>query len=152
MGEDENALEWLSSNLKVMCETLRASSLEVPVWGFGASPNIGFWVNRMLIEVGVHRWDAEHALGRPLPLVDEAVVAGLDEFPVMWVPQLGDLTPIKVVATDMGREWNYGHGDPVYTVEASGSDLYLRLMSRPSPAKFPEEWETAVDSLAPPPR
>lgn len=152
MEHGGDALDWFETNLEGMCGVLRASSLDVPVWGFGPSPNVGFWVHRMLIEVGIHRWDAEQAFGRPIPLLDEVVVAGLDEFSVMWMPHLGDLDPIKVVATDMGRAWNYGHGDPVHTVEASGSSLYLRLMSRPSSASFPEEWDLAVDSLAPPPR
>ncbi|HEY5890396.1 MAG TPA: maleylpyruvate isomerase family mycothiol-dependent enzyme [Acidimicrobiia bacterium] len=152
MEEGGDAFDWFSSSLGTMCDVLRASNPEIPVWGFGPGPNVGFWVDRMMIEVGVHRWDAEQAYGRPLPLLDEVVTAGLDEFPDMWMPHLGDITPIKVVATDMGKAWSYGHGDPIHTIEASGSDLYLRLMSRNSPASFPDDWESAVDSLSPPPR
>lgn len=152
IGEDADPLVWFHDNLIEMGEVLRAATWDVPVWGFGPSPNIGFWVNRMLIEVGVHRWDGEQAFERPIPLLDEVALAGLEEFPGMWLPHLGDLTTIKVVATGLGREWVYGTGDPVHTVEATASDLFLRLMSRPSPVHLPEEWATAVDALAPPPR
>lgn len=152
LEEDGDPLAWFRDNLTDMCDVLRAATLDVPVWGFGPSPNIGFWLNRMLIEVGIHRWDAEQAFERPIPLLDEVAVAGLDEFPVMWLARLEDLTTIKLHATDLGRDWIYGPGDPIHTVEGTASDLYLRLMTRQSPVHLPEEWAAAVDSLAPPPR
>jgi hypothetical protein len=40
----------------------------------------------------------------------------------------------------------------VARIEATASDLYLRLMSRPSPVVLPDEWAQAVDGLAPPPK
>lgn len=152
MSEGGDALEWFATALKEVCATFEKTDPGIPVWGFGPSPNVGFWAGRMLIEVGVHRWDAEQAFGRPLPLLDEVAVAGLDEFPAMWMPNLGDLPPVELLATDLGRTWKFGHGDEPEMVRGSGSDLYLRLMSRPSPAIFPDQWSEAVDALAPPPR
>lgn len=152
MEEGGDPLTWFHDNLMEMCDVLASSALETPVWGFGPNPNIGFWVNRMLIEVGVHRWDGEQAFGRPIPLLDEVAEAGLDEFPVMWLGHIADPVTIKIEATDLGREWVYGSGDPVHTIQGTGSDLYLRLVSRPSPIHLPEMWESAVRSLTPPPR
>lgn len=152
MDEGEEALGWFEGRISEMIEVLQTSDLDVPVWGFGPNPSIGFWIRRMLIEVGLHRWDAEQSFGRPIPLLDEVAVAGLDEFPEMWLPRLGQVPTIELEANDLGRKWIYGSGDPVHTIIGSGSDEYLRLMSRPSPISLPESWEDAVGSLAPAPR
>jgi uncharacterized protein (TIGR03083 family) len=148
----ENTIDWFEFQLRSMLEVLANSDPGVPVWGFGPSPNIGFWVRRMLIEVGIHRWDAEQAFGRPIPLLDEVAEAGLDEFVDMWLSRLEGLPTIEVKATDLSRSWIYGPGEPVVEVAGTGSDLYLRLMSRPSPVAVPDEWAQAVDALEPPPR
>jgi uncharacterized protein (TIGR03083 family) len=147
-----NTVDWFESQLRSMLEILANSDPGVPVWGFGPSPNIGFWWRRMLVEVGVHRWDAEQAFGRPIPLLDEVAEAGLDEFVDVWLSRLDGLPTIEVNATDLGRDWVYGPGDPVHTVEGNSSDLYLRLMARPSPISLPDVWAQAVDALEPPPR
>jgi uncharacterized protein (TIGR03083 family) len=152
MAEGDDALKWFATRLEEVCAILKETDPGIPVWGFGPSPNVGFWINRMLIEVGIHRWDTEQAFGRPLPLLDDVSVAGLDEFPAMWMPRLGELSLVELLATDLGRTWTFGHGEDPRKVRATGSDLYLRLMSRPSPANFPGDWIDAVDALDPPPR
>lgn len=152
MEEGKDALVWFETRLSEMIEVLETSDHDVPVWGFGSQPSIGFWVTRMLIEVGIHRWDAEQSFGRPIPLLDEVAISGLDEFPAMWLPRLGDVPTIEIEANDLGRSWIYGGGDPVHTITGSGSDEYLRLMSRPSPVSLPDSWAEAVDSQAPAPR
>lgn len=143
---------WFDERLREVVSILRDSDPDTPVWGLVPEPTIGAWVNRMLIEAGVHRWDAEQAFGEPSPLLDDVAVTGLDEFGVMWFPRLEDTRSLALTATDLGRHWHYGDGDPGETIEGSASALYLRLMSRPSPVKLPEDWTAAVDSLTPPPR
>jgi hypothetical protein len=64
----------------------------------------------------------------------------------MWLPRLGDLPALELVATDLGRSWHFGTGEPSRSVSATASELFLRLMSRPG-ARLPDEWEAAVDSL-----
>lgn len=152
MADDGDALDWFGSNLEELCEVLSVVDHDTPVWGFGPQPSVDSWVTRMLIEVGVHRWDGEEAFGRPIPLLDAVAEAGLDEFEDMWYPRLGQPSTIEVVAVDLGRSWQFGPGDPVHVVEANSSDLYLRLMSRTSPVKLPHDWAEAVDGLSPPPR
>ncbi len=103
----------------------------------------------MVIETGVHRWDAQGALGGPDPLLSVVATHGLDEFTDVYLGRLGDVPTIELVATDLGRSWRYGRGGPSATIEGTASELFLRLMSRPG-APLPSEWEHAVDALGSP--
>jgi hypothetical protein len=106
----------------------------------------------MVIETGVHRWDAYQAFGEEDRLTDLVARCGLDEFSVMWLTQLGELPTLEMRATDVGETWLFGDGQPSSTVNGTASDLYLRLMARPSPVSLPEDWAGAVDGLAAPPK
>jgi uncharacterized protein (TIGR03083 family) len=119
-----------------------------PCWAFGSNHTLGFWETRMVNETGVHRVDAEAAVGRDEPLTDHVAELGLDEFADMWLP-LGEIQTLEVVAEDLDLRWVYGEGAPTATVTGSGSDIYLRLMSRPSPTILPPDWADAVDGQAP---
>jgi len=143
---------WYGERLAEAADVLGTSDWDAPVWGFTERSVIATWATRMVVEVGVHRWDADQAFGEPPPLLDEVSACGLDEFAHMWFLMLGEVRTLALTATDLGRHWHYGDGDPAESIEGSASDLYLRLMSRPSPVILPEDWTTAVDSLAPPPR
>ncbi|MEX1093308.1 MAG: maleylpyruvate isomerase family mycothiol-dependent enzyme [Acidimicrobiia bacterium] len=151
-GEDDDVADWFEERLNEVLSVFGESDPTAPVWGFGPDPNVGMWINRMLIEVGVHRWDAEQAFGEPAPLLDEVAEAGLDEFGTMWFPRLGELDALALTATDLGRHWHYGKGEPAGAIEGPASEIYLRLMSRPSTVVLPDDWAAAVDSLEPPPR
>ena len=145
-------IDWFDETLEEMLAALRDMDPETPCWAFGPEQKLGFWERRMVIETGVHRWDAEQGVGRDEKLTDHVVSSGLDEFPLMWRPHLGELRTIEVIATDLDRRWVYGDGDPDDTIEGIGSDIYLRLVSRPSPVELPPPWSEAVDALAPPPK
>jgi hypothetical protein len=106
----------------------------------------------MVIETGVHRWDAFQAFGEEDRLLDVVARSGLDEFVDMWLPQLGELQPLRVHATDLDRSWSYGGEEPAASVDATASDVYLRLMSRASSVDLPEDWTSAVETLGPPPK
>jgi uncharacterized protein (TIGR03083 family) len=150
--EGSDVLAWYEAILVEMLTTLEASDPDTPVWGFWPGPCIGLWERRMVVETGVHRWDAEQAFGDPGPLLDLVAVSGLDEFTDMWMPRMGELPALEVNAVDLGRDWVLGAGTPEAAVSGTASDLYLRLMSRASTVELPEDWATAVDSLEPPPR
>jgi uncharacterized protein (TIGR03083 family) len=150
--EGGDGIQWFSEQLDEMLEVLRFGDPSTPVWGFGSAPSVGFWVRRMLIEVGVHRFDADTAWGDDFPLLDRVAQAGLDEFSEMWLPRLGEVPTIRLKADEIGRTWTYGPGDPESEVSGTASDLYLRLMSRPSPVVLPPEWSEAVAALTPPTR
>lgn len=144
--------DWYDETLEAMLAALTDADADTVCWGFGPNPSVGFWERRMVIETGVHRWDAAQAFGEEDRLIDNVAKSGLDEFADMWLAHLGDVSTIRVTATDIDRSWVYGEDEPRSVVEGSASDIYLRLVSRPSPVEFPEDWESAVDSLAPPPK
>ncbi|HUF95999.1 MAG TPA: maleylpyruvate isomerase family mycothiol-dependent enzyme [Acidimicrobiia bacterium] len=150
--EGADIAEWYEDRLNEVLDVFRSADLEAPVWGFTERPVIGTWATRMVVEVGVHRWDAEQAFGEPSPLLDDVAISGLDEYANMWFPRLEGVQALALTATDLARHWHYGDADPGGTVEGTASDLYLRLMSRPSPISLPQDWADAVDGLPPPPR
>jgi uncharacterized protein (TIGR03083 family) len=145
-------LDWYEATLAEMLDTLEESDADTPVWGFWPGPCIGLWERRMVVEAGVHRWDAEQAFGEPESLLDLVAVSGLDEFTDMWVPRMGEMPALEVKALDLGRDWVLGSGIPEASASGTASDLYLRLMARPSAVELPQEWAEAVDALDPPPR
>jgi uncharacterized protein (TIGR03083 family) len=150
--EGSDVLAWYEAILAEMLSTLEESDPDTPVWGFWPGPCIGLWERRMVVETGLHRWDAEQAFGEPDPLLDVVSLSGLDEFTDMWVPRVSEWPALEVKAVDQGREWVLGAGMPEATVSGTASDLYLRLMSRVSAVELPERWATVVDALEPPPR
>jgi hypothetical protein len=88
-------------------------------------------------------------MGQPDALLSDVARHGLDEFPDMYLGRLGDVPTIDLTATDLGRSWRYGEGEPVATIEDTASALFLRLMSRPG-AALPAAWQRAVDAMGSP--
>lgn len=152
LPDGADVLDWYDETLEDMLAALTEADPETPCWAFGPDPCLGFWERRMVIETGIHRWDAAQAFGEEDRLIDNAARSGLDEFGDMWLPQLGELQTLQVTATDLDRSWTYGEGEPTSSVEGTASDLYLRLVSRPSPVGLADDWVAAVDGLAPPPK
>lgn len=141
--------DWATDELERMLSRLAAADPDAEVWTFVPSPRLAFWSRRMVIETGVHRWDAEGAAGRPEPLLEVVATSGLDEFAGLYLPRLGDVPTLELHAPDIDRWWRFGEGEPEATVAGSASDLFLRLMSRPGVA-LPRAWEQAVDALGSP--
>ncbi|HEU4321312.1 MAG TPA: maleylpyruvate isomerase family mycothiol-dependent enzyme [Acidimicrobiia bacterium] len=152
LPEGANVVEWYVETLEGMLAALRESDPETPCWAFGPNQCAGFWESRMVIETGVHRWDAAQAFGEEDRLIDNVASNGLAEFGDMWLPQLGEVSTLEVTAVDLGQTWVYGSGEPIHTIDGAASDLYLRLMSRPSPVELPADWAAAIDGMAPPPK
>jgi uncharacterized protein (TIGR03083 family) len=152
-GEGDDVLDWYEANLGEMLSALETADPDVEAWGFWPNPSLGLWERRMVIETGVHRWDADQAFAEHGPLSDLVALSGLNEFEDMWLHRLPELPVLEVKADDLGRSWVFGTGgSPLRTVTGTASDIYLRLMSRPSPVELPRQWAAAVDALEPPPR
>ncbi len=141
--------EWAEAQGGAMLEGLRTADPDLTVWTLVPDKRLSFWVRRMVIETGVHRWDAQGAADGPEPLLESVATGGLDEFPDMYLPRLGEVPTVELGATDLGRSWRFGPGAPAFRVEGTASDLFLRLMSRPG-APLPAAWEQAVDALGSP--
>ena len=152
-GRDE--LDWFEETLAALVEALRAADPETPAWCVTVEQTLGAWERRMIVETGLHRWDAQGALEEPEALPDIVALSGLDEFASMWLPRLdersapAELPTLEVHARDVDRRWTFGRGEPAARVSATASDLYLRLMTRPG-ARLPAAWEAAVDAMPAP--
>lgn len=145
-------VDWYQETLDVMLAALADADPATECWTFGPPNNLGFWERRMVVETGMHRWDAYQALGEEDRLTDLVARSGLEEFTDMWLRQLDEVQPLRVTATDLDLSWSYGEAEPTVTVAGTASDLFLRLVSRASPVELPGDWAAAVDGLAPPPK
>lgn len=152
LPDGKDPIDWYDETLEEMLAVLTESDPTSKCWAFGPDPCVGFWEKRMVIETGVHRWDAYQAFDEEDRLTDLTARSGLEEFGDMWLPHLGEVQTLQVTATDLGESWVYGEGEPTSSLEGTASDLYLRLISRPSPVHLPDDWAEAVDGLAPPPK
>jgi len=103
----------------------------------------------MVIETGLHRWDADQAFDEGKPLIEHVARSGLDEYADMWLPRLAEVPTLQVVTTDLRESWVFGHGTIEKTVEGTASSIFLALMCRPG-ATLPEEWASAVGGIEPP--
>ncbi|TWG00793.1 maleylpyruvate isomerase family mycothiol-dependent enzyme [Kitasatospora viridis] len=77
--------DWLATGAAALAAALAETPLDTRVWTYGADPTVAFWLRVQAIEVSLHRWDAERALGEPgAPLAtDLAVDAVAQTFEVM---------------------------------------------------------------------
>ena len=145
-------IAWCEETLVEMIEALSAADPMTPCWAFGPNQVLGFWETRMLIETGVHRWDAEQAFGDAEPLDVHVAEAGLDEYGDLWHRPLGEVQTLTVAALDVGRSWTYGEGKPEASLDGVASEIYMRLNSRPSTVVLPDDWAAAVDAQPRPPK
>lgn len=106
-------------------------------WTFYPPHTVGFWQRRRSLEVLVHRWDAEHALGRPGPLDAELAADGVAEVFDTMAPRqvaLGRAAPpehaIRLTATDTGGSWTSGPDEPVAAITGTAAELLLLLWGR----------------------
>jgi uncharacterized protein (TIGR03083 family) len=141
--------DWFAQTLPSMLEALRILDPEAEGWTLFPDRRVSTWERRMVIETGIHRWDAQSASEAPEPLLPIVARHGLDEFSDLWLPRLGDVPTLCVEATDLGQTWTYGTRRSEATVQGTASDLYLRLMARPG-VSLPEAWATAVDQMPTP--
>lgn len=152
LPDGADPIDWYDQTLEDMLAALAAADPAAECWGFGADTTVGFWERRMVIETGLHRWDAAQAFGEEDRLVYSVAKAALEEYPEMWLPRLEGLPALRIQASDPEVDLILGDGEPTATISGSASDIYLRLMSRPSSVTLPDAWAQAVDSLDPPPK
>ncbi|MGE5286077.1 MAG: maleylpyruvate isomerase family mycothiol-dependent enzyme [Micromonosporaceae bacterium] len=150
---------WIAFGGKRLLDTLRTTDPDTAMWAWGADKHARFWSRRMTHETGVHRADAELALGREPRFTTAMAVDGVSEFlenlwyARAWRWSLGKLRgngeKIRLVSTDTGDEWAITLGDsaPVWsrrapnegpgegpdanvTVRADATSLYLMSWGR----------------------
>ncbi len=127
---------WFSGTAGVLLAALDTDP-SASAWTIAPPPTAGFWQRRRCLETLVHRWDAEHALGRagqldPV-LADDGVAEVVDVIAPRQV-RLGrrgaPAHAVRLCAGDTGSAWILGPGEPVATVRATAASLLLLLWGR----------------------
>lgn len=131
-----------------LLSTLRDAGPEAPAWAFVAAPVSGFWARRAALEVAMHRWDGENAIGIAEPIDAPLAAEGIDEFLDLAAAMssakfAGTSGTMHVHSTDTDGEWlvDFGNGLAVTREHAKGdvavrgaaSDLMLVLYGRVPP-------------------
>ena len=113
--DDPRALPaWIAAGAATVVEAFRDADPAAPLWAWGWPKTGSFWPRRMVHEVGVHRADAELALG-VVPTFDPEVAAdGIDEL-LDNLPQAAAFAPavatlrgsgtLDLHAPDAGTSW-----------------------------------------------
>lgn len=98
---------------------------------------VGFWQRRRAHETRMHRWDAQNALGAAEPIDPALAADAVTEVFELFAPRMVQRglaaepqTALKLTATDVGRSWSRGPGQPVSEVAGTASDLALMLWNR----------------------
>jgi uncharacterized protein (TIGR03083 family) len=147
---------WYLAGLDHTLDVLGSADPDSPTWTFSSTGDhrVGWWDRRLAVEVAIHRWDAEHALGPsrppPSPLDGDVAAAGIEEFMIEFLPGLLSARPsgelsgtLHLHATDGPAEWwiDLGAGGPAVSghakadtaIRGTRSDLLLWLTNRSSP-------------------
>lgn len=129
-------VRWFEETSKTLLEVLDTDPA-ASAWTFHPPRTVGFWQRRRALETLVHRWDAEHALGRVRPLDPGLAGEGVAEVFDTMAPrqrERGRAQPprsaLRLEATDTGASWTYGPGTPSATLAAPAEQLLLLLWGR----------------------
>jgi uncharacterized protein (TIGR03083 family) len=125
---------WYRSQAAHLVEVLADRPAETPAWAMDPSNRTaGFWRRRQVHETRLHLWDAEQAVGAPMPYEPTLAWDGVLEVVDVVCPRqvrLGRIEPLAgrldLSATDGPWRVQLGAGDPV---EVRGpAELLLRLL------------------------
>jgi uncharacterized protein (TIGR03083 family) len=149
---DDGLVPWFREGCAALADVLEHADPEVACFAFLPSPSpLAFWARRQAHETGIHRVDAESAVGSITPFDVDLAADGIDEmlfgFASRSRSRLRSSTPrsLLVRANDAAREWNV-HIEPDSvtvstedgvadcTVEAGASDLFMLVWNRVDPA------------------
>ncbi|MEU9399981.1 maleylpyruvate isomerase family mycothiol-dependent enzyme [Streptomyces sp. NPDC048242] len=128
--------DWYAGTAEALVEALSVDP-STGAWTFSPPRTVGFWRRRRAQETLMHRWDAEHALGAATPMDPALAADGVAEVFDTMAPRMvakgGAARPgqaVRITATDSGRHWAYGPGEPVAEVSGTAEDLLLMLWGR----------------------
>jgi uncharacterized protein (TIGR03083 family) len=93
-----------------LLKVLRETDPTTTVWTWSAQHDVLFIVRRMAQETAVHRWDADAAAGRSVPLDALLASDGIDEFLTHFLDDIVPDAPplggsVHLHCTDVAGEW-----------------------------------------------
>ncbi|MGV9253629.1 maleylpyruvate isomerase family mycothiol-dependent enzyme [Streptomyces sp. NPDC003697] len=127
---------WYAETADALVQALSVDP-STEAWTFFPPHTVGFWRRRRSQETLMHRWDAEHALGPTTPmdpaLAADGVAEVFDTMAPLMISKGAAIRAeqaVRITATDSGRCWTYGTGEPVAEVSGLAEDLLLMLWGR----------------------
>lgn len=127
---------WYAETADALVQALSVDP-STEAWTFFPPRTVGFWRRRRSQETLMHRWDAEHALGAAKPmdaaLAADGVAEVFDTMARRMIAKGAAARPeqaVRIAATDSGRHWTYGSGEPIAEVSGTAEDLLLMLWGR----------------------
>jgi uncharacterized protein (TIGR03083 family) len=137
-------VDWFAAGAAELAQVLARTPSDAEVWTYGPPGTAAFWLRVQCIELSLHRWDAERALGEPGgPVAAEiAVDAVAQNFEVM-APMRRMMKPAPAGAGERYR-FRRTDGPESWSVEFTGDEVRL---SRPAGDADVELAGTASDLL-----
>jgi uncharacterized protein (TIGR03083 family) len=134
---DRAALKaWYAKTADALVQALSVDP-SAEAWTFFPPHTVGFWRRRRSQETLMHRWDAEHALGSTTSmdpaLAADGVAEVFDTMALRMISKGAATYPeqaVRITATDSGRCWAYGTGEPIAEISGTAEDLLLMLWGR----------------------
>jgi uncharacterized protein (TIGR03083 family) len=98
MPESPTGAEECAAALDTLVTTLRTTAAATECAGPLTARTAAWWARRQLLETVIHRWDVEHAVGRPSLIDAEVAALGVGEFVEVFAA--GVALPVAIRATD----------------------------------------------------
>lgn len=150
LPSDDRTIEWFREGYRTLADTLTNTDTNVECWSFLPAPSpLAFWARRQCHETGIHRADAQSALGEMTSFPPAVAADGIDEllagFVVRRSGALRSDPPARlgVHSVDTDERWLlHITQEPVVTerdgtmddadcvITAPASDLHLFLWNR----------------------
>jgi uncharacterized protein (TIGR03083 family) len=144
---DAELLDFYRAGLAHTLQVLTDADPATPVWTWSTDNTAGFVIRRMAHETAVHRWDAEQAAKRDMPIEAALASDGIDEFLQHFFDDGADAAAaiggsVHLHCEDVAGEWAVRVGDNgalVVTrqhvkcdcaIRGSASDVLLALWRR----------------------
>ncbi|MCC9307169.1 maleylpyruvate isomerase family mycothiol-dependent enzyme [Kitasatospora sp. RB6PN24] len=157
-------VDWFAEGAARLAQVFADTPAGAPVWSYTPSRTAGFWLRVQCIELSIHRWDAERALGEPgspveAELAADAVAQNFEEMAKVrraWrqaQPGAGESYGFR--RTDGPQSWSVRFdGDEVRLSQPAGeaavelagtaSDLLLYLWGRRPAAELAVSGDRAL--------
>ncbi|TQF06141.1 maleylpyruvate isomerase family mycothiol-dependent enzyme [Kitasatospora acidiphila] len=136
--------DWFAAGAAELAEVFATTPLDTEVWTYGNDRTVAFWLRVQCIELSLHRWDAERALGEPGgPIAaDIATDAITQNFEVMAPAR----RMMKQAPPGAGERYRFRRtdGPESWSVEFTGNEVRL---ARPAGEAEAELAGTASDLL-----